>query len=100
MTTGGATCTESRRGFVVPRHAYDEEGICERCGQSKDSTAGGRPRGGSVETDEQGLTARQREVLDLLESGLNQRQVGLALEISRQAVHGIVRILRSKGLVK
>jgi predicted ArsR family transcriptional regulator len=45
------------------------------------------------------LTDRQREVLDLVNEGKNPTQIGAALGISSQGVHGHIRRLRGKGLI-
>lgn len=46
------------------------------------------------------LTDRQRDVLRLHGEGKNPTEIGEALEISSQGVHGHLRRLRQKGLVE
>lgn len=45
------------------------------------------------------LTDRQKEVLELHNQGKNPTEIGNALAISSQAVHGHFRRLREKGLI-
>lgn len=81
------------------RHRHDfQEGVCTRCGLERDPARGGRPRGGTNEVNELGLTEREQQILDL-SATMNQRQIGLELGISRQAVNQVVARLREKGLM-
>lgn len=50
-------------------------------------------------TDESTLSERQREVLALVREGKNPTEIGNALEITSQAVHGHLRRLRGHGLL-
>lgn len=50
-------------------------------------------------TDESGLSEKQREVLTLVRDGKNPTDVGRAMGITSQAVHGHLRRLRSRGLL-
>lgn len=49
--------------------------------------------------DDAGLTARQQEVLTLVREGKTPTEIGKALEISSQGVHGHLRRLAQRGLV-
>lgn len=50
-------------------------------------------------TAESELTERQREVLALVREGKNPTEIGKALGISSQGVHGHLRRLRGHGLI-
>lgn len=46
------------------------------------------------------ITARQQEVLDLLDSGKKVREIGEDLGITRNAVYQQIQALKKKGLLK
>lgn len=50
-------------------------------------------------TDEAVLTDKQREVLTLVREGKNPTEIGAALGVTSQAVHGHLRRLRGHGLL-
>lgn len=50
-----------------------------------------------IDRDENGLTARHREVMDLLAKGCTQAQIRRDLGLTKQRVSAIVRTLRKKG---
>lgn len=48
--------------------------------------------------DEEGLTLRERQVIELVRKGLSQSEIARRLGISRQRVSTIKKLLRRKGV--
>jgi DNA-binding MarR family transcriptional regulator len=58
------------------------------------------PQEPNVTDDVSDLTDRQRDVLRLHQEGKNPTEIGAALGITSQAVHGHYRRLRARGLIE
>lgn len=57
------------------------------------------PSGYEIGTDEQGLTARERAVRDLIAKGHTRSYIGAELGVSRVRVGQLVKSLTDKGVV-
>jgi DNA-binding NarL/FixJ family response regulator len=68
-------------GFYVPYEALGHERLIPR-----GATAGGAAAGGTASQPRLGLTDRQREVLQLIQKGYNNRKIARQLEISESTV--------------
>lgn len=55
--------------------------------------------GYSIDRDDRGFTAKEREVLHQIVEGKSLAEAGRALGLSRQRVHQVVKALEDKGVM-